>query len=57
MNTVRALGNLLQLIDDDLIEETRFREAVEQGIEILVKNCASGSSMKVNNDEDSCLHA
>lgn len=45
MNTVRALGNLLQLIDDSLLEE--FREVTEDSINILVKNCTSGSNMKV----------
>ncbi|XP_044253365.1 HEAT repeat-containing protein 6 [Tribolium madens] len=47
MNTVRALGNLLQLIDENLIEEGQFRDAVQEGIDILVKNCTSGSNMKV----------
>ena len=47
MNAVRALGNLLQLIGDDLVEDRGFREAAEDGIGVLVKNCTSGSNMKV----------
>ncbi|RZC35907.1 HEAT repeat-containing protein 6 [Asbolus verrucosus] len=47
MNTVRALGNILQLINEDLIEEANFKEAIEEGIDILVKTSTSGSNMKV----------
>jgi hypothetical protein len=46
-NTVRALGNILQLIERDLLKETQFKEAVAEGINILVKICTSGSNMKV----------
>jgi hypothetical protein len=47
-NTVRALGNILQLIERDLLKETQFKEAVAEGINILVKICTSGSNMKVS---------
>lgn len=48
MNAVRAIGNLLQLIKTDLIVETSFLQTIEECFCALIKNCTSGSNMKVS---------
>ncbi|KAJ8927250.1 hypothetical protein NQ314_020301 [Rhamnusium bicolor] len=47
MNAVRAIGNLLQLITPQLIRKAMFVEVAEQAFSALVKNCTTGSNMKV----------
>lgn len=48
MNTVRALGNLIQLINSRLMDKKEISQMVEKSFEILVQNCTSGSNMKVD---------
>lgn len=47
VNAVRALGNLLQLITREFINQTNSRDIVEKGIDALVKNATVGTHMKV----------
>ncbi|KAF2895184.1 hypothetical protein ILUMI_10984 [Ignelater luminosus] len=47
VNAVRALGNLLQLITREFINQTNFKDVVEKGIDALVKNATVGTNMKV----------
>ncbi|XP_060523367.1 HEAT repeat-containing protein 6 [Cylas formicarius] len=46
-NVVRAIGNLLQLVDARLALRADFRGACERALTSLVKNCSSGSNSKV----------
>lgn len=47
MNAVRALGNLLQLVNRGLLEEQNFCEMTARAVDALVANAGSGSNMKV----------
>lgn len=47
MNAVRAVGNLLQLIKSDLITKTTFLQIIDESFCVLIRNCTSGSNMKV----------
>lgn len=46
-NCVRALGNLLQLVDDELLSDSRFQESTARATAALTANATSGSNMKV----------
>lgn len=48
MNVVRAIGNLLQLVKDDLITKKEFIQVTDEGFAALTKNCVTGSNMKVS---------
>lgn len=48
MNAVRAVGNLLQLVENDFITKKEFMEISEEGLIALTKNCTIGSNMKVS---------
>ncbi|CAG9863491.1 unnamed protein product [Phyllotreta striolata] len=47
MNCVRALGNLINLINAKLLGQVEFCRVVDKAFEALVKNCSTGSNMKV----------
>lgn len=47
-NMGRTLGNLLQLLDEQLLRQTQIQKVAGQAIEALVKACgASGNNAKV----------
>lgn len=48
MNAVRAIGNLLQLVNGSLIAKKEFVQLIESGFAALTKNCTTGSHMKVS---------
>lgn len=50
MNVVRAIGNLVQLIDVALLKEDQFKTASEQALNALVKASTTGTNMKVFNE-------
>lgn len=47
VNAVRALGNLLQLVTAELMNQKHFKDAVDKAIDVLVKNSTTGTNMKV----------
>ncbi|CAG9812627.1 unnamed protein product [Phaedon cochleariae] len=47
MNTVRALGNLMQLFTDRMMEKSKLVEATEQAFGALVTSCTTGANVKV----------
>lgn len=47
MNCVRALGNLMQLINDKKLNNTDLILLCEDAMNVLLKNCTTGSNMKV----------
>lgn len=46
-NVVRAIGNLLRLVNEELMDREDFRRVVVNAIEALVKCASNGSNMKV----------
>lgn len=46
MHAVRAVGNFLFLITNEMMLNAQFFKAVEEGLITLKKNCTSGSNMK-----------
>lgn len=47
-NAARAIGNLLRLITNELLENKKFKDISEQAIDVLVKISSTSSNMKVN---------
>lgn len=47
MNVVRAIGNLIQLVDGRLLVREEFRHACEQALNALIKGSTTGINMKV----------
>ncbi|CAH2014448.1 unnamed protein product [Acanthoscelides obtectus] len=48
MNCVRGIGNLLQLVTEEMLKNEPFPETVDKAFAVLVKCCTTGSNMKVN---------
>nr|CAH7726600.1 unnamed protein product [Callosobruchus chinensis] len=47
MNCVRGIGNLLQLVTEEMLKNELFPDTVEEAFAVLVKCCTTGSNMKV----------
>ncbi|KAF5291427.1 hypothetical protein FQR65_LT01738 [Abscondita terminalis] len=47
VNAVRALGNLLQVLTEDMLLENDFIQIVHQSLDALLNNCTTGTNMKV----------
>lgn len=47
MNCVRALGNLMQLINESKLNNEDFKAVCEEGMTVFLKHCTTGSNMKV----------
>ncbi|VEN58079.1 unnamed protein product [Callosobruchus maculatus] len=47
MNCVRGIGNLLQLVTEEMLKNDPFPDTVEKAFGVLVKCCTTGSNMKV----------
>nr|CAI5828887.1 unnamed protein product [Callosobruchus analis] len=47
MNCVRGIGNLLQLVTEEMLKNDPFPDTVEKAFAVLVKCCTTGSNMKV----------
>ncbi|CAG2053651.1 unnamed protein product [Timema podura] len=46
-NAVRAVGNLLRMLEESTLCDPSFKGAVQDAVDVLVKNSTSGSNMKV----------
>nr|CAD7260754.1 unnamed protein product [Timema shepardi] len=46
-NAVRAVGNLLRLLEEPTLCDPSFKGAVQDAVDVLVQNSTSGSNMKV----------
>jgi hypothetical protein len=44
---VRAVGNFMRLITEDMMKESNFREGNDKAIAVLVQNATTGNNMKV----------
>ncbi|KAK4874117.1 hypothetical protein RN001_013477 [Aquatica leii] len=47
VNAARALGNLLQMLSQENLQQDIFKDTVYESLESLVKNCTTGTNMKV----------
>ncbi|KAK5641733.1 hypothetical protein RI129_010280 [Pyrocoelia pectoralis] len=47
VNAIRALGNLLQLVNDEMIKQDEFKVAVNEGVSAVIKCCMTGTNMKL----------
>ncbi|XP_031353548.1 HEAT repeat-containing protein 6-like isoform X2 [Photinus pyralis] len=47
VNAVRALGNLLQLVNGETIKQDDFKVAVEEGVDAVIRCCTTGTNMKL----------
>lgn len=47
VNAIRALGNLLQLVNDEMIKQDAFKIAVNEGVSAVIKCCMTGTNMKL----------
>lgn len=48
INTVRALGHILQLIDDHSIHDQDFKKAIKESMDLLVDSCSKSPNMKAS---------
>lgn len=46
---MRAIGNLMRLLSEEMLKQTKFKELFEKAIAALIKNATTGNNMKVNN--------
>jgi hypothetical protein len=44
---VRAVGNFVRLITENVMKESNFRESNDKAIAVLVHNATTGNNMKV----------
>ena len=47
INTVRAMGNFLQLMTEDMLKDQRFQKICEDAIRTLRHNCINNVNVKV----------
>lgn len=52
-NVARVLGNLLQILPEELLKKAHFKTTVEIAINYLVKNATAQSNVKVNSPNQS----
>jgi hypothetical protein len=44
---VRAVGNFVRLVTEDMMNKSDFRECTDKAIAVLVQNATKGNNMKV----------
>ncbi|CAG9838730.1 unnamed protein product [Diabrotica balteata] len=47
MNAVRALGNLIQIVNKSFLNDLKCCQIIDEAFDALVKSCITGSNMKV----------
>jgi hypothetical protein len=44
---VRAVGNFVRLVTEDMMNKSDFRQCTDEAIAVLVRNATKGNNMKV----------